>query len=108
MKTHIKKCKYLKGYIIVSILISCLLTLPSNFVFAADYPDRSINFLLPYGPGGIIDIVARALVSAANKHINQQIVAINRPVELEALLLWLWPRQSLMDIRLVSVLHHKC
>jgi tripartite-type tricarboxylate transporter receptor subunit TctC len=79
MKTHIRKYKELEGRIIILILISCLLALPTNFVFAADYPDRSINFLIPYGSGGITDITGRALVSAANKHIRQQIVPINRP-----------------------------
>ena len=65
--------------VIFMLTFFCLFAVASNPAFAADYPNRSINFLLPYGPGGIIDITGRALVEAANKHINQPIVAINRP-----------------------------
>jgi tripartite-type tricarboxylate transporter receptor subunit TctC len=80
MKGQSIEFKKSQGYIVIFMLtFLCLFAVASNSAFAADYPNRSINFLIPYGPGGITDIVGRALVTAANKHIKEPIVAINRP-----------------------------
>lgn len=48
-------------------------------IWAADYPDRPISFLVGYGPGGPSDIQARALAAAAEPILGQPLVVFNRP-----------------------------
>ncbi len=46
---------------------------------AADYPDRPVNFLVPYAPGGPSDIQARAIASAAEPLLGQPLMVLNKP-----------------------------
>ncbi len=43
-----------------------------------NYPDRPINIIVQWGPGGGTDLVARALEKTASKHLGQPFVIINR------------------------------
>lgn len=45
---------------------------------AAEYPDRPIQMIIPYGPGGASDLSARALSTALTKHVPEPIVLTNR------------------------------
>ncbi|WP_108485501.1 Bug family tripartite tricarboxylate transporter substrate binding protein [Oceaniglobus ichthyenteri] len=45
---------------------------------AAEYPDRPIQVVIPYGPGGASDLSARALSTALTKHMPQPTVLSNR------------------------------
>ncbi|NYT25337.1 tripartite tricarboxylate transporter substrate binding protein [Alcaligenaceae bacterium] len=45
---------------------------------SADFPDRPITLVVPYGPGSTIDGVARALGQGAQKRLGQSIVVENR------------------------------
>lgn len=44
----------------------------------ADYPDKPIRLLVPFGAGGISDVVARALAEELRKELGQTIVVENR------------------------------
>jgi tripartite-type tricarboxylate transporter receptor subunit TctC len=46
---------------------------------AHDFPNRAIELLVPYQPGGGTDGLARAFSEASRKHISQSIVIVNRP-----------------------------
>lgn len=46
---------------------------------AANYPDRPIRFILPYGPGGSYDAVARLIGQMLTERWKQQVVVENRP-----------------------------
>jgi len=47
---------------------------------AADaWPSRPIRFVVPFGPGGANDLVARAVAEAAGKQLGQTIVIENKP-----------------------------
>jgi tripartite-type tricarboxylate transporter receptor subunit TctC len=46
---------------------------------AADYPTRSLRFIVPFPPGGGTDIIARELGVALNKTAGWTLVAENRP-----------------------------
>jgi tripartite-type tricarboxylate transporter receptor subunit TctC len=45
----------------------------------AAYPDRPIHIVVPYTPGGTVDLFARALAPYLTKAWGQQIVVENRP-----------------------------
>ena len=47
---------------------------------AADpWPSRPIRFVVPFGPGGANDLVARAVAEAAGKQLGQTILIENKP-----------------------------
>jgi tripartite-type tricarboxylate transporter receptor subunit TctC len=46
---------------------------------AADYPTKPVRILVPYGPGGATDIVARILGEHLKEKFRQPIVVENKP-----------------------------
>jgi len=44
-----------------------------------DFPNRTVELLVPYQPGGGTDGLARAFADASRKHMPQSIVIVNRP-----------------------------
>ena len=46
---------------------------------AADYPDRTIRLIVPYGGGGQTDIVSRITAQALSERLGQTVLADNRP-----------------------------
>lgn len=46
---------------------------------AADYPARSIRIVVPFGPGGVTDAVARITARALEKSLGQPVVVENKP-----------------------------
>ena len=60
--------------------VATLLWLGGSAVHANEaYPNRPIEFVVPYAPGGASDIIVRALVPHLQKHLNgASIVVINR------------------------------
>jgi len=51
----------------------------ANVAQADDYPTRPIHFVVPYPPGGGIDIAARLIQDRLGDILRQQIVIENRP-----------------------------
>lgn len=47
--------------------------------YAAGYPERAITLVVPYAPGGVTDLGARALAEAMEKHLKQPVVVVNKP-----------------------------
>ncbi len=48
--------------------------------FAQDkYPSRSVKILVPYGPGGATDIVARVVAQAMGQSLGQTFIVENKP-----------------------------
>ncbi|MGO4278521.1 Bug family tripartite tricarboxylate transporter substrate binding protein [Cupriavidus sp. RAF20_2] len=46
---------------------------------AAEFPDKPITLVVPFGAGGITDLVARATGKALSEQLGQSIVVENRP-----------------------------
>jgi tripartite-type tricarboxylate transporter receptor subunit TctC len=64
------------GIMFLSALCALLV---GEVVAAANYPDRPIRFILPYGPGGSYDAVARLIGQMLTERWKQQVVVENRP-----------------------------
>jgi tripartite-type tricarboxylate transporter receptor subunit TctC len=45
---------------------------------AADYPNKPIQFIVPYAAGGSTDVVARGLAKVSPKYIPQPLVVVNQ------------------------------
>lgn len=43
------------------------------------YPERPVTFLVPYAPGGILDIAARTIGEELTKLWGQQVIVVNQP-----------------------------
>lgn len=60
-------------------LAALALTLTAVAAHAADWPAKPIKFVVPFGPGGANDLVARAVAEAAAKQLGQPIIIDNKP-----------------------------
>jgi len=65
----------------VVLLVATLMLMQATGVqtAAAEYPDRAINMVIPYPPGGVTDLGARALAEAMEKQLKKPVVAVNKP-----------------------------
>ena len=46
---------------------------------AAEFPERAIEFVIPFGAGGGADIEGRLLAKEMSKVLGQPVVAVNKP-----------------------------
>src|SRR5690625_2448801 len=51
----------------------------ASTVVWADFPDRPITMVVNFGPGGVTDLMARALASGMEENLGQSVVVENRP-----------------------------
>lgn len=67
------------------IATTAALVFSSTFIFspisaqAANYPDHTVSWVVPYPPGGPTDTATRVLADAFSKELNQTFVVENKP-----------------------------
>lgn len=64
---------------IVSSVLGAASVLGSVAVAAGDYPSRTVKVIVPYSPGGAVDIVGREISGGMSKRLGESFVVENRP-----------------------------
>lgn len=63
---------------LLSLLVSCRGEPAGEESGKTAFPNKAVSLIVPYAAGGGTDITARALAKAAEKHLGQPIVVLNR------------------------------
>ena len=72
----IRRLRYLSQVFSAAILLGSPLVVTAEA--AADYPTRTVRLIVPYTPGGIVDIVARITAEALAGQLGQSVIVDNR------------------------------
>ncbi|HEY9281020.1 MAG TPA: tripartite tricarboxylate transporter substrate binding protein [Eoetvoesiella sp.] len=70
---------FAKNFVKSVLCCTALSVLSLSPVYAADYPNRSIKLIVPFGPGGITDIIARQVAKGLSEKLGQSVVIENKP-----------------------------
>ena len=60
-------------------LCTCFFMLFSSATLAQEYPTRPVKLIVPYPPGGFVDIVARIVADGLQRQLKQPFIVDNRP-----------------------------
>jgi len=63
----------------MTVLVMAIGAATSGSVYAQNYPDKPIKFISATTPGGIADVLARALAESMTKSLGQSIIVDNKP-----------------------------
>jgi tripartite-type tricarboxylate transporter receptor subunit TctC len=66
----------MKGIALAVAILVCAVSAPAAH---AEWPDHAIHWIVPFGPGGANDLIARVAAEAASKKLGQPILIENRP-----------------------------
>lgn len=57
--------------------VACLVLVCGTPVQSADYPEKNVQFVVPFGPGGSTDVATRLLLKTFNKQFPEEGIVIN-------------------------------
>ena len=60
-------------------LIALILSIFSSGAFAQGYPNKTIRLVVGFPPGGVSDVLSRAMSAKLSQNLGQQVVVDNRP-----------------------------
>ena len=69
--------KWLKA--IIRVVGFTLMTLTTQMASAQEWPAKPIKWIVPFPPGGAMDVIARALADSSSKTLGQTIFVENKP-----------------------------
>ena len=75
---HQCKASRQKSTFLAMIIAASVAVFSSSATIAADFPDKPITVIVPYGAGGGTDTTGRFLVNEAEKHFSVPVTVINR------------------------------
>ena len=58
---------------------ACLALCAASTLPAQEFPVRPLQMMMPFPPGGIVDIMGRGFAQALGTRLGQQVVVVNRP-----------------------------
>jgi tripartite-type tricarboxylate transporter receptor subunit TctC len=63
---------------ILSILfvLSLIVTMP---IYAAEFPTKEVQIIIPWAAGGATDLIFRALAATTGKYLGKAVIVVNRP-----------------------------
>jgi tripartite-type tricarboxylate transporter receptor subunit TctC len=64
---------------LIALGLLAALTLPTPHASAQDFPAKTVRFLVPFPPGGAVDILGRAVATPMSKALGQSVIVENRP-----------------------------
>ncbi|MDD5099956.1 MAG: tripartite tricarboxylate transporter substrate binding protein, partial [Syntrophales bacterium] len=64
-----------KMFYVLAIGFLCIAAFP---VQAADFPEKEVQIIIPWAPGGATDLIFRALAAATEKYLGKAVVIVNR------------------------------
>ena len=64
---------------LIKFFVSFFALVISSSVFSQNFPSKPIKLLVPFGAGGITDVVARAFAEPLSAELGQQIIVENKP-----------------------------
>lgn len=67
------------GVSIVVLAASCLVGWMRPATADERYPSRQITLIVPYAPGGVVDMTARLLADGLKDKFHQPVVVLNKP-----------------------------
>lgn len=62
-----------------TLLVAAVVAAITPAAFASEYPERAVELIVPFNPGGGTDAVARAFADTASRYFSKPIVVVNRP-----------------------------
>jgi tripartite-type tricarboxylate transporter receptor subunit TctC len=63
---------------ILFVLVVVLAFVAAIPVQAADFPEKEVQIIIPWAPGGATDLVFRALAASTTKYLGQAVVIVNK------------------------------